>query len=397
MAFLPIELDEEENDEPANGMSLSGPMGATGGAPAPAPLEGAQPPGGTGGAGQFVNFSQYIAANGDSAKRTAQGLGADVEKAGAEAQKGLGAAQQKFGAGVTAGSPFGAPGSLPTTATAQAMTSGRTARPVAATAPTRAVQTVGSAYATPSNAGARAQSQQTYSGPGQLAKDAGWGKLLENAKDAESRANLLGGGGTPKGAATPVGQEEGIQALLEEKVSGPYSKGQSKFDAALVQNAGGRDFAALKSKYGGLSKMLTDANAASMGQAADARLRTGEIAGRFGQAADEYDVAKSNRTISALRRPALTTPNLSDLGGRLPEREYEQFSRAGERWGLLGQNTWIDSGGSPELFEAMTPEERAEGSGIATKVTGQGDPGAGMAQKALFQGWVARMKAKYRK
>jgi hypothetical protein len=319
VAFLPIELDEEEEEKPVQPMGAGVGMGAPA-APSSAPAQAAP----TSNPGQFINFERYIAANKDGAKKTADGLAGDVEKAGSDVQKGLGAAQTKFGAGVEAGNPF------PVTATAQSAMSARpTAAPrqvVTTPAPSTSLRTLGSDYGVPAIDSskapqqgsitadqARAEGKKSYTGPSSLDQDSGWGDLLSKAQTGASKANLLG-------------SEEGIQTSLKNKVHGPYTQGQSMLDTALAQNAGGRRFGELKSKYGGLSKMLEGANVTSTGQADAARIRTGEIAGNYGKAADDYETekaAKQKAILAELKFPGSTVKQdfVADINTWAPKDE----------------------------------------------------------------------------
>ncbi len=90
-------------------------------------------------------------------------------------------------------------------------------------------------------------------GPADLEAAAGapaWSQLIGNTLNASNEANALG-------------NEAGVQALLQRNQSGPEAN--SAFDAALINGSGGQDFRKLSKQYGGqqLAKGVVDAEQGS--------------------------------------------------------------------------------------------------------------------------------------
>lgn len=246
-----IEKPEEDED----GLQV----GATPGALAPAPAGARQAdtaaPAASQNAGKtpgrFVNFARYFNANKAGATATGNQLAGGIEKRGADAQGQLQTRVGQFGeevkrgmgaAGVTATAPVSAP-PQPTSAVAP-----RTQPASGGKAPPAIATTTPNSGPTPPPA---PRETVEWKGPGSLSEGAGWNELVAGAGKAADEA---------KQTATSAG----TQALLQERMkSGTYTPGQSRFDAGLVGAASGDKFAALRERFGGLPKALSDAETAS--------------------------------------------------------------------------------------------------------------------------------------
>lgn len=304
MAFIPDPLKKSDEEEANGAPAPAAPVGGVGGAPPVAPgTPGAAPA--VRPASRWANFSQVFAANQGGAQQAGNALADSVQKQGQQAQAGLGALQGDFGKAVGAGGTMPvAQGALTTpiptrtappppvsTVPAPAVrqlpqqTQAEPGAPVARNAKTG----VATIDRTPTKGSLEADAAQKYTGPNSLADQKGFGELVGQTDRAQQAANQLGSGA-------------GRQALLQRQVGANqgYSRGQSRLDSALLGAASGDRFGALRRQFGGLSKGLTDAAAASQGLAGQARANAERYAGA---AQGKLDEAERLKNAAPLNKP----------------------------------------------------------------------------------------------
>ncbi len=227
-------------------------------------------PGSSAGTGPYVNFSRYIDANKDVANSTASSVAGEVDKSASKAQTGLQAAQGKFQQGMQAGSPFATtPRAM--AASAQATMPNPMAR----------FQAQGVTPSTTTAEQARQRAGATYTGP------TGLGVSDQLRTDTTAAGKQL--------AAT--GTDAGRQALLQQQYGqgGGYTQGMSSLDAALTGSVGGKQFSALRAKYGDLNGKLEGGERAAREQAANAAASTSTTASNYATQAADFEAADRER------------------------------------------------------------------------------------------------------
>lgn len=252
---MPFLDDPFEKDEDQEGLQLAqGQAGRTTpaapGAATPKPAAGP-----SNASGQYVNFERYFNANKDAATATGNKLAGGIEKQGQGVQDELAKRQGAFGQSVSAG--LGAAATAPTKAPSESPGEPRS-EPTGRGRPSMPTTPAAAEAATPA---LPPQQPVQWAGPNSLHEGEGWNELVSQAGTTASQA---------ANAATPGG----LQGLLQQQQKGAaYSPGQSRFDAGLVGATSGDKFAALRERFGGLSKSLGVADAASVKQSGDAQAR----------------------------------------------------------------------------------------------------------------------------
>ncbi len=282
---------------------------------------------------RFVNFTQYLNANKDSAAAQAQALARSVSAHGQAAQTDLAGAQQKFSAGVQAGSGSGnavqggptakskagqVPGaqtggggkysvlpsalaSSPGSGSAPVMNTGLTP-PATPTSPSGAplgkgqsalegVPQRGSDPMTVSRAQADARAKESYTGPAGLYEQdpTGFSGLMGRTQQAQDEAQALGSG-------------TGLQGLMHARSGG--TAGQNRFDAGLMGATGGQAFQDLAQRYGKLNDALNGAQSRSVQNADEARATTQSNANSWGNLVNQQDAAQGESQHAAADQTA---------------------------------------------------------------------------------------------
>lgn len=257
MAYNPdVQAGQEEEDERLRGnsdpfsvlnQSMSAP-GTGGGASAGAgsgmtPATNSSPAQGPSntpneGSGRFVNFQKIFDQNYGAANDYANQLAGDAQNKANAAREQVNTTTQNFNDAVTNGGR----GQLQTDYT----------RPSGNQRP-RYVGDMGQASYT----------QNGYQGPNSYTEFADLSALNDSIVGAQSNLNSLG-------------SYEGVQGAIQARAQGPYTQGQSRFDAALIGGAGQDRFANLRNQFSDLGSAVT--NAATAGNARIQSARSGQDA-----------------------------------------------------------------------------------------------------------------------
>lgn len=319
MAYV-LDEEDDEKQQPAQGVVRGGiPTGFGFGAPAgqtSAPSQASAQPPQTG--TDFVSWDRILSANKDAAAESAKKM-ADKTQAGAQDVQGrLRGAQSTFGdavrgatpqrpgapsPGLTVGSGGGTGGKPAPAVNAFNQPTGRPAAGLTQASPTAPTPAPGYSVGygrnhnlTPEEAQERAG--RTYQGPGSLSEGPGWDELLSSGREAGSRANAAAqrdGMGNLRGDA-------GLEELLRDEALGNYSRGASRMDAALLGQSGRKRFDELQRDYGGLTKEIRQADAASRLQSQEAKDAVAADAAAAGEAFEAYD--KPKREAAAAEKQA---------------------------------------------------------------------------------------------
>lgn len=316
MAYTPYQDDDEDEFRPAGAAPAA--ASAPGAAAVAAP---AQPQG-----GRFVGFSQYLNANRDAAQRTAGQVADGVEKQGQGAEGALRQAQGAFRQDVQRGAPGY---SMPAAPSARATAAPRAQ--LQAGTPSMRPQGL---YSQPS---LEQQAQATYSGPGSLAEGSGYEALVGQTEKAAA-------------AARNTGTSAGLQAVMAEQGRAASTSGGRAFDAGLVGATGQGRFAQVRSRYSGLSQLLTDANKESETLAGDAKAGVDTAAAGARdtlakQKADDDARAKQDeaRRAKEAEEDALLDRVLLDFQGNEANMEAGMYTPEFKRLfeGTYGTGSWV--------------------------------------------------------
>jgi hypothetical protein len=298
LAYI-IEEDDKAVQAPEGKGSLA-PIGS----PSPQPVgvapnvpgaSGGHVGGGTVGGSGFVNFDRILSANKDSANSMADSVNTNVANAAAGAQGAVRATQAKFSDDVRAGSTAYSGQKVsnqPSNGTATGV-AGYAAQPTSSGKALAATGARSGMLPEPEQGGsvsreeAADRADNVYNGPDSLADNRyNYAALQTQVQDAAAGLNSLNSAG-------------GLQALLQKQTTGPYTQGQSAFDAALTGAVGGDRFTATQNTYAGLDKLLEQANAQAKAQADAARKSTSDAAAQYGQAVSDYDSAEKTKADAA--------------------------------------------------------------------------------------------------
>jgi hypothetical protein len=221
--------------------------------------------------GRFVNFDRYLAANQSGAQQSANAVSETVGKQAKKAEQAVGIANRTQGERIA-------------TNTATVPTVGSYYNPLS-----KKQQSVVGA---PTDSQLQSLAGFQYRDPGSIVNTGEYANAVAAVADA-------------KPAVDATGTQAGLQTLLQDQngSNGNYTAGTNRLDAALTGAAGAGQFAELRSKFGGLEKMLSDSitsDATAREQAratseASARYASGEL-GKRKAAADaraEADAAKA--------------------------------------------------------------------------------------------------------
>lgn len=145
---------------------------------------------------------------------------------------------------------------------------------------------------------------------------------LEGAAGAQPWSQLLGDSLKAGEEAHALGSEPGVEALLQRNASSP---GNTAFDAALINGAGGQDFQALNRKYGDnqLGKGIVDAQTDAQGR----------WAGLQGEVDERQSLDHLLRGIQPEKAPAAGAPAADPLN---PNADWHPV--AGTKAGVLTGN-----------------------------------------------------------
>jgi hypothetical protein len=337
MAYYPDQEDDERAEENTltMGSMASGAAGGAAKAGPTTPPPTAQTQGGFVGQapGRFVNFEKVFNANRDSANTMANTLGNRIEQQGQAAQSKLQGAQLDFTDQLNASQEefYGPP----------------------------------SANQSKSDLEQRANAK--YKGPSSIAAVKGFADVAKEADTAAKTANQ---------ASTT----SGIQAFQSEGNAG-RTAGQSRFDAALTQQAGRDRFERLGQTFGGLSK---DVNASLAGtHAAAGRVRDGMAgeASRYQTALDRWKDEESKASAGGGDQggggaPAGPSPKnpLAYFEGFRPDAAAERVlasagagAAQGSGGGFMGAGAGMVAGGLAGLakdYKNLVPVKGAFGWGL---------------------------------
>lgn len=380
----------------------------------------------------FISFDRVMAANKDAAKKSAEKVAGGLAQKGQQARQGVQQASQAFGQQVQAGMPTylqpgvpqkpaqqstGKAAADPYAPVAQQQAKGvatpQSPQQAKGSAPSGYAVGTGQGYLSPEQAAQMAQAK--YTGPEAMSDSAGWEDLLGSSREAQRQAAMTG----QRDALGGLQGDAGLQTLLEEQVSGPYSKGESRFDAALLGRAGRRDFDALSDEYGDLLGETQRADEASRAMAGEARGRVESEAAQAKAALDKYGAdnaatAEANR-LAGEQSAQRATEQARDVASRASRPAWGQF----EVDRLLGRNSgpgggssqgvsglagadgltrsshagvFSDYGGSQKAWEGMTASEYERFNELmeASRFTMPGDP-----ERYALEAYVKEMIAKY--
>lgn len=222
---------------------------------------------------KFVGFDRYFAANQDTANRTAGEVagkvGANAEKAVRDIDK----AGDAFRKNVE-GNTLGATGAQVVVTPQQTQAQQNQATVDAEFGPSLYAATSGTP-AKSNRAEVNQNANMGWYGGNSLMETQGYGDLDKNAQAAQMGLDALK---TPGGLAATV-----------EDLYGPMSQGSSTMDAALLGQAGGKQFADLNQHYGKLADYLGRAVGASEDTAAWGKREHESNKKRWGNVAAEYD------------------------------------------------------------------------------------------------------------
>lgn len=258
MAYLLKRNLDDDAAQGGNGVISTGPAPVPGAAPV---APGAQPAAAAANpqpASNFVSFDRYFDANKQSAGATADKLASGIQADASKAKSQIGGLQSQFNKGMQQGG-VSAPvahgyGYVESQGRPLA---GKDGKPI-------------------SVAEAQRLAGSGYTGPNSLTDVDGYEGVSGAVKTAgEKAANL--------------GSQAGTQAQLAAMQTGAYSQGQSAFDAALTNRAGGDRFNQLRGQFGALSQYLDGAVLQSGEQATAASTRSANAAKGYQRLLNNYE------------------------------------------------------------------------------------------------------------
>lgn len=201
------------------------------------------------------------------------------------------------------------------------------------------------------------RSKFQYSGPNDLRSEPGWSGLESQTRDAED-------------ALGATRDNAGLQGLVDRNYAGSRTAGGSSLDAALTGAAGGQRFAELRGKYGGLSKMLGEADTAAKGRADAARTSSADAAAAYGKRAEATDAANKAA---------------ADAAAKVGADRQADLAHQAELPSIQGQEAMEDGRGVTEQTSTIGEERQSQFDGLWEEWLKAGKP--------PYEEWKAKRKA----
>jgi hypothetical protein len=280
--------DEEKKSAPKAGaptLNTVAPVGAAAPSGTGAGVDGQQGVG----SGKFVNFDRIFNANKPDANNMATGVANDVGQKAESATQATNKASTDFNNRVQQGT-----------------------------------NTYGVGSSTMSRDEQAQRAAQGYTGPNNVAEDAGYQDAQKQTQTAKDNLNLT---------KDAYGVQTYLQNQYGKQGQQPYTNGMSVWDAALTNAAGAGQFDALRQKYGNLDQMFSNAQAGSAQAVQNAQATTDDAQKIYGNNVAQYDQYAQNRAASTQAAQKAAGDKVSQYGGK----------DAYDRWVAAGMPTDVDS------------------------------------------------------